>query len=44
MTENMGFVKEIAELNNNPIMQVTSVISEIQQGAENVSKSVSALL
>ncbi|MBU3003685.1 methyl-accepting chemotaxis protein [Paraglaciecola arctica] len=44
VTENMGLVKENAELNNNQIMQVASVITEIQEGAENVSKSVSALL
>ena len=44
VTENMGLVKENAELNNNQIMQVESVISEIQVGAENVSKSVSVLL
>jgi len=44
VTEHMGMVKTSAELNNNQIMQVASVISEIQEGAENVSKSVSVLL
>lgn len=44
VTEHMAKVKSGAELNNQQIMQVSSVISEIHDGAVNVSKTVSALL
>lgn len=44
VTEHMAKVKSGAELNNHQIMQVSSVISEIHDGAENVSKTVSVLL
>jgi methyl-accepting chemotaxis protein len=44
VTEHMAKVKSGAELNNQQIMQVSSVISEIHDGAVNVSKTVSVLL
>lgn len=40
----MGVVKNSAELSNRQITQVSLVIAEIQEGALNVSKTVSALL
>lgn len=44
VTERMGVVKNSAELSNRQITEVSSVIAEIQAGATNVSKTVSALL
>lgn len=44
VTERMGIVKNSAELSNRQITEVSSVIAEIQEGALNVSKTVSALL
>lgn len=44
VTERMGVVKNSAELSNRQITEVSSVIAEIQEGALNVSKTVSALL
>lgn len=44
VTEHMAKVKNSAEVNNSQIMQVSSVISEIHEGAINVSKTVSVLL
>ncbi len=44
VTERMSIVKNSAELSNRQITQVSSVIAEIQEGALNVSKTVSALL
>jgi len=44
VTEHMNIVKTSAELSNRQITQVSSVISEIHDGALNVSKTVSSLL
>lgn len=44
VTERMSIVKTSAELSNRQIMQVSSVITEIHEGAVNVSKTVSSLL
>jgi methyl-accepting chemotaxis protein len=44
VTDYMSTVKATAELNNNQITQVSSVIREIHEGALNVSKTVSKLL
>jgi methyl-accepting chemotaxis protein len=44
VTEYMAKVKASAELNNDQINQVCSVINEINEGALNVSKTVSKLL
>jgi methyl-accepting chemotaxis protein len=44
VTERMAIVRTSAELSNRQIMQVSSVITEIHDGAINVSKRVSTLL
>lgn len=44
VTERIGIVKNNAEVGNQQIQQVASVISEIHNGASNVSKTVSSLL
>jgi methyl-accepting chemotaxis protein len=44
VTERMGIVKNSAELSNRQITRVSSVITEIQEGAAKVFKTVSALV
>ena len=44
VTERIGIVKSNTEIGNQQIQQVASVISEIHDGALNVSKTVSSLL